>query len=98
MGMCLDTEDCRFQNRDKARFCAKCGIPTQGALLQGRYEIQYLISKDHSTVTLRAIDRHEGLPVIVRALIPNKCSEETRWQYPCHRLRTRWADSVSGEV
>ncbi|HKV01629.1 MAG TPA: hypothetical protein VJQ26_05860, partial [Ktedonobacteraceae bacterium] len=46
--------------------------------MQGRYEIQYLISKDHSTVTLRAIDRHEGLPVIVRALIPNKCSEETR--------------------
>src|SRR5215470_20298498 len=23
MGMCLD-EDCRFQNQDKARFCAKC--------------------------------------------------------------------------
>src|SRR5258708_7700030 len=78
MGMCLDTEDCRFQNRDKARFCAKCGIPTQGALLQGRYEIQYLISKDYSTVSLRAIDRYERLPVIVRALIPNKCSEETR--------------------
>ena len=77
MGMCLD-EDCRFQNRDKARFCAKCGIPTRGALLQGRYEIHYLVSKDRSIITLRAIDRHQDLPVTVRALIPYKNSEEAR--------------------
>src|SRR6266705_1849477 len=78
MGICLDTEDCKFQNRDEARFCAKCGIPTRGALLQGRYEIQDLIGKDHSTITLRATDRHEGLTVTVRALLPDKTSEEER--------------------
>jgi len=78
MGMCLDTEDCRFQNLDKARFCAKCGIPTREALLQGRYEIQDLIDKDRGTITLRAIDRHEGQPVTVRALVPNKTSKEER--------------------
>src|SRR6266487_1666856 len=78
MGMCLDTEDCRFQNLDKARFCAKCGIPTQGALLQGRYEIQDLIGKDSSTITLRATDHHEELSVTVRALLPEKASKEER--------------------
>src|SRR5215469_4116071 len=77
MGMCLD-EDCKFQNRDKARFCAKCGIPAQGVLLQERYEIHSLVSKDHRTVTLHAIDRDLGLPVTVRALIPNKNSAEAR--------------------
>src|SRR5205823_6369430 len=64
--------------RDTARFCAKCGIPIQGTLLQGRYEIQYLVGKDPSTITLRAIDRHKGLPVTVRALLPNKISAEER--------------------
>ena len=59
MGMCLDNDDCLFQNLDKARFCAKCGIPLQGSLLQGRFEIQGLIGKDRSTITLNAIDRQE---------------------------------------
>ncbi len=76
MGLCLDTEDCRFQNRDKARFCARCGIPTQGTLLQGRYEVQDLVGKDRIAITLRATDRHEGHPVIVRALLPVKASPE----------------------
>src|SRR6266487_335821 len=78
MGMCLDTEDCGFENRDTARFCAKCGIPIQGTLLQGRYEIQYLVGKDLSTITLRATDLHNGLPVTVRALLPNKIRAEER--------------------
>src|SRR5437762_7297270 len=78
MGMCLDIEDCAFQNLDKARFCAKCGIPLQGTLLQGRYEIQGLIAKDRSTITLSAIDRQEELPVTVRALQPNITSAEER--------------------
>ena len=78
MGMCLDNEDCSFQNLDKARFCAKCGIPLQGTLLQGRYEIQGLIAKDRSTITLSAIDRQEELPVSVRALQPNITSAEER--------------------
>src|SRR5258708_31037795 len=37
-----------------------------------------MVSKDHRTVTLHAIDRHQGLPVTVRALIPNKNSAEAR--------------------
>ena len=78
MGMCLDIEDCAFQNLGKARFCAKCGIPLQGSILQGRYEIQGLIGKDRSTITLSAIDRQEELPVTVRALQPNITSTEER--------------------
>src|SRR2546426_7960277 len=78
MGMCLDIEDCAFQNLGKARFCAKCGIPLQGSLLQGRYEIQGLIAKDRNTITLSAIDRQEELPVTVRALQPNITSAEER--------------------
>ena len=78
MGMCLDIEDCAFQNLDKARFCAKCGIPLQGSLLQGRYEIQGLIGKDRSTITLSAIDRQEEVHVTVRALQPNITSVEER--------------------
>src|SRR2546425_9615324 len=78
MGLCLDTEDCRFQNRDKARFCARCGIPTWGTLLQGRYEVQDLVGKGRNTITLRATDRREGHPVIVRALLPVKASAEER--------------------
>ena len=74
MQICLDTKDCKFQNRDKARFCARCGIPTKGALVQGRYEIQDLIAKDRTSVTLRAVDRHQGLPVTVRALLPKQTS------------------------
>ena len=78
MGMCLDNDDCLFQNLDKARFCAKCGIPLQGSLLQGRYEIQGLIGKDRSTITLSAIDRQEELYVTVRALQPKMTSAEER--------------------
>src|SRR5438876_10401218 len=78
MGMCLDTEDCSFQNLDKARFCAKCGIPLQGSLLQARYEIHGLICKDHNTITLSALDHREELPVTLRALQPNVTSEEER--------------------
>ncbi len=73
MGMqCLDIVDCGFENRDKARFCAICGIPLQGALVQGRYEIQALHDRDRTTVTLDAIDRHTGQRVILRALRPKK--------------------------
>src|SRR6266487_1288698 len=78
MGMCLDIEDCAFQNLGKARFCAKCGIPLQGSILQGRYEIQGLIGKDRSTITLSAIDRQEEVFVTVRALQPNITSVEER--------------------
>src|SRR5450755_1386671 len=71
MGMlCLDTEGCNFQNRDKARFCAQCGIPLQGTLLQGRYEILSFMGKDRATVTFNAHDRYEDRPVTIRALRP----------------------------
>src|ERR1051326_5169067 len=76
--LCLDTEDCQFQNRDKARFCARCGIPLAGTLMQGRYEIQELVSKDRASVTLHAVDRHEGHAVTVRALLPKQSSEADR--------------------
>src|SRR5579863_4731712 len=78
MGMCLDIEDCSFQNRERARFCARCGIPLQGTLVQGRYEIQLLMSKDQKTVTLQAIDRHGRQSVIVRALLPKKAGAAER--------------------
>ncbi len=70
MGKCLDLASCGFINQEKARFCARCGIPTKGAFLQGRYEITALTGKDRGTVTLQAIDKHGGQPVTVRALIP----------------------------
>ncbi len=76
--LCLNTEDCNFQNRDKARFCTNCGIPIQGTLLQGRYEIQALLGKERNTVTLSALDRHEGNLVTVRALIPIKTTARER--------------------
>src|SRR5947209_8620561 len=78
MGMCLDNEDCSFQNLDQARFCAKCGIPLHGSLLQGRYEIQSLIGKDYSTITLSAFDHREEANVTIRALQPNRTSLEER--------------------
>ena len=79
MGMqCLDIEDCGFENRDKARFCAHCGIALRGALVQGRYEIQALNNKDRTTVTLDALDRHTGRPVTVRALRPRMASDTDR--------------------
>jgi len=78
MATCLDTEGCGFSNRENARFCTHCGIPLQGTLLQGCYEIQALIGKDRSTVTLHAFDRRQSSPVTVRALLPNKTSEEER--------------------
>src|SRR5487761_220210 len=82
MGMlCLDTDSCHFQNRERARFCAQCGIPLQGTLVQGRYEIQLLMSKDQKTVTLQAIDRHGGQSVIVRALLPKKADAEERERF-----------------
>ncbi len=71
MGICLD-EDCQFQNREKARFCARCGLPLPGSLLQGRYEIQQLESKERGIVTLQAIDQHSDSPVKVRALHPQQ--------------------------
>ncbi len=74
MRICLDRENCKFENRDKARFCAQCGLPTQGALLQGRYEIQNVIGKDRTSVTLRAIDHQQEQPVTVRALRPKRVS------------------------
>ena len=79
MGMlCLDTEGCNFQNRDTARFCAQCGIPLKGALVQGRYETQALIGKNRAMMTLRALDRHEGRAVTLRALLPKQASKEER--------------------
>ncbi len=78
MGMCLDLEDCRFQNRGKARFCAQCGMPLQGTLVQGRYEIVELTAKDRVTASLQAIDRHEHCPVTVRVLMPKKASMAER--------------------
>ena len=78
MGKCIDNEDCSFQNLDRARFCAKCGIPLQGSLLHGRFEIQSLIGKDRSTITLSAIDRQEEAYVTVRALQPTITSVEER--------------------
>jgi len=76
--LCLDTEDCQFQNRDNARFCARCGIPLRGTLVQGRYEIQELADKDRATVTLHAVDRLEGRAVTVRVLLPRLSSEAER--------------------
>ena len=73
MGMlCLDTEDCNFENREKARLCAQCGLPLQGALVQGRYEILRLTGRDRSTVTLEALDRHKGVSVTLRVLRPRQ--------------------------
>ena len=96
MGMlCLDTEDCQFQNRDGARFCARCGIPLRGTLVQGRYEIQALTNKDRSTITLRAIDRHEGHPVTVRALLPKETYEEERESF---LLDAELARSLSSRI
>src|SRR5436309_16073961 len=76
--LCLDTDNCNFQNREKARFCAHCGIPLRGALVQRRYEIRNLVSKERKTVTLHALDRHEGRMVTVRALLPKQTSEANR--------------------
>src|SRR5215469_4438639 len=81
MAICLDREECDFQNRDKARFCAHCGIPTRGTLLNGRFEVQELIGKDRNNMTLRAIDHHRGLPVTVRALLPKGTSEDEREEF-----------------
>jgi len=78
MGMCLDIEDCGFQNREKARFCAQCGIPLRGTLVHGRYDIVELTAKDRITASLNALDRHERRPVTVRVLLPKKASVEER--------------------
>src|SRR5579863_9013814 len=74
--MCLDIEGCRYQNRDKARFCAQCGVPLQGTLVQGRYEIQTLVGKDRTTVTLQGVDRHQGRVVTVRVMLPRQTTAE----------------------
>src|SRR5437762_7745183 len=81
MGMCLDVASCSFENREKARFCARCGIPLRGAFLLGRYEIHELVSKDRGTVTLHAVDRHSGLLVTVRALIPESANDKDREEF-----------------
>ncbi|GHO76028.1 hypothetical protein KSD_37990 [Ktedonobacter sp. SOSP1-85] len=81
MGMCLDLEGCGFANREKARFCAHCGIPLEGIFLQGRYEVQELALKERKTVTLRALDRHQGQSVLVRALIPQSATEGEREEF-----------------
>src|SRR5947207_1343493 len=79
MGMlCLDTEGCNFLNLENARFCARCGIPLQGTLVQGRYEVQVLTGKDHSTVMLHAIDRHNGHGVTLRVLRPRQTTQAER--------------------
>ena len=54
MGKCLDFKGCGFDNRESARFCSRCGIPSQGTVLLGRYVIQSFIGKDRGTVTLQA--------------------------------------------
>src|SRR5690348_8131559 len=78
MVMCLDTIDCRYENREKSRFCASCGIPVQGALLQGRYEVQALLARNRNLVTLQATDLHQEIPVMIRALLPQETSEQER--------------------
>src|SRR5438270_701335 len=78
MVMCLNTIDFNYQNREKSRFCANCGIPVQGALLLGRYEIQALAGKDRSMITIHANDRHYGVPVTIRALLPQNTTEQER--------------------
>src|SRR5437588_3800798 len=78
MVMCLNTIDCNYQNREKSRFCANCGIPVQGALLLGRYEIQALAGKDRSMITMQANDRHYGIPVTIRALLPHNTGAQDR--------------------
>ena len=77
MGKCLD-RSCGHNNRDKARFCANCGIPLRGAFLLGRYEIYDLTGKDRGTVTLQALDRHHGKTVTIRALVPREVNEQER--------------------
>lgn len=73
MGMlCLDTESCNFENLENTLFCAQCGIPLQGALVQGRHEILRLIGRDRTTVALEAIDRHKGVGVTLRVLRPRQ--------------------------
>src|SRR5216110_216873 len=78
MGKCLDLTSCGFENREKARFCARCGIPTRGVLLRGRYEIHALAGKERCTVILQAIDRYGNQPVTVRALIPRETDSQER--------------------
>jgi tetratricopeptide (TPR) repeat protein len=75
---CLDTESCNFHNREKARFCARCGIPLRGTLVQERYEIRNLLNKDRKTVTLNALDQYEGRGVTVRALLSGESSPTER--------------------
>ncbi len=79
MGMlCLDTEGCNYLNRENARFCTRCGIPLQGTLVQGRYEVQALTGDDRSTVTLHALDRHNGQDVTLRVLRPRQSTQAER--------------------
>ena len=67
MGKCLDFKSCGFNNRDKARFCARCGIPTRDTRLQERYEIQILINRIAEQLPYRPWITHNNLSV--RALI-----------------------------
>src|SRR5947209_11205131 len=87
MGQCLDVEGCGFHNREQARLCAQCGIPLQGAFLQGRYEVQSILNKERGTVTLQALDRQGGFPLTGCGFIPKATSikntkdllKVTRW-------------------
>src|SRR2546423_1650673 len=76
--LCLDTESCNFHNREKARFCARCGIPLRGTLVQERYEIRNLLNKDRKMVTLYALDQYEGRGVTIRALLSGESSPPER--------------------
>ncbi|HEX4716515.1 MAG TPA: hypothetical protein VH164_16475, partial [Ktedonobacteraceae bacterium] len=78
MALCLDTEECLHENQDINRFCASCGIPLAGSVLQGRYEIHTLRAGDRASVTLNATDRSTGKTVTVRALRPNRIRPEDR--------------------
>jgi len=78
MVMCLDTAECRHENQRGERFCANCGLPIVGSILQNRYEIHMLQAKDRNSVTLSAFDRLLSKPVIVRVLRPYKTQPEER--------------------
>jgi len=78
MVMCLDTDECQHANQATDRFCAQCGLPIVGSLLQGRYLIQNLSAKDRMTVTLLAKDRHTSKEVTVRVLRPLRARPEDR--------------------
>src|SRR5450631_1323710 len=78
MGLCLDVEHCGYENRENARFCARCGFPLKGTFLQERYEIQNLINQDRNIITLDAYDHDNNQPVTVRAIVPQRTTLQER--------------------